>query len=165
VSDPAQIDMGTETISDVVASRVQQLRERRGWSARQLAEACAATGNPQLTESVVANIESGRRDKQGRRRRGVSVDELVAFAQALDVSIGLADATEVLGDLDLPNHKIAEHYRLALQVAQAAWDHDLIGCPDDATHTEVHQALVALRRHEMRVGPKVLVHPMTRSRG
>jgi hypothetical protein len=38
---------------------------------------------------VVANIESGRRDKQGRRRRDVSVDELVAFAQALEMSVGL----------------------------------------------------------------------------
>jgi transcriptional regulator with XRE-family HTH domain len=80
---------GPETVSDAVANRVQQLRKRRGWSARRLAKACAATGNPQLTESVVANIESGRRDKQGRRRRDVSVDELVAFAQALDVSVGL----------------------------------------------------------------------------
>jgi transcriptional regulator with XRE-family HTH domain len=80
---------GPETVSDAVANRVQQLRKRRGWSARRLAEACAATGNPQLTESVVANIECGRRDKQGRRRRDVSVDELVAFARALDVSVGL----------------------------------------------------------------------------
>src|SRR6266545_3617976 len=85
----AQIDMGIESISDVVANRVQQLRKRRGWSARRLAEACAATGNPQLTENVIANIEAGRRDKHGHRRRDVSVDELVAFARALDVSVGL----------------------------------------------------------------------------
>jgi transcriptional regulator with XRE-family HTH domain len=78
-----------ETMSDVVAARVQQLRKRRGWTARQLAEACAATGSPQLTENVIANIEAGRRDKQGRRRRDVTVDELVAFARALDVSVGL----------------------------------------------------------------------------
>jgi transcriptional regulator with XRE-family HTH domain len=78
-----------ETMSDVVANRVQQLRKRRGWSARRLAEACAATGNPQLTENVIANIEAGRRDEHGRRRRDVTVDELLAFARALDVSVGL----------------------------------------------------------------------------
>jgi transcriptional regulator with XRE-family HTH domain len=78
-----------ETMSDVVANRVQQLRKRRGWSARRLAEACAATGSPQLTESVIANIESGRRDEHSRRRRDVTVDELIAFARALDVSVGL----------------------------------------------------------------------------
>jgi transcriptional regulator with XRE-family HTH domain len=84
-----QLDAVTETMSDVVASRVQQFRKRRGWSGRRLAEACAATGNPQITESVVANIESGRRDEHGRRRRDVTVDELVAFARALDVSVAL----------------------------------------------------------------------------
>jgi transcriptional regulator with XRE-family HTH domain len=78
-----------ETMSDVVAARLQQLRKRRGWTARQLAEACAATGSPQLTENVIANIEAGRRDEHGRRRRDVTVDELVAFARALDVSVGL----------------------------------------------------------------------------
>jgi hypothetical protein len=39
-----------------------------------------------LTASVIANIESGRRDKQGRRRRHVTVEELVAFAAALQTS-------------------------------------------------------------------------------
>jgi transcriptional regulator with XRE-family HTH domain len=85
----ARINPGAETMSDLVAARIRQLRKRRGWTAKQLAEACAATGSPQLTESVVANIEAGRRDKQGRRRRDVSVDELISFSRALDVSVGL----------------------------------------------------------------------------
>ena len=76
--------MTENTISDRVAERVQELRKQRGWSARRLAEACAAIGSPQLTESVIANIESGRRE-DGRRRRDVTVDELIAFANALDV--------------------------------------------------------------------------------
>ena len=63
---------------------MKELRKRRGWSARRLAEACAATGSPQLSESVIANIESGRRE-DGRRRRDVTVDETIAFAKALDV--------------------------------------------------------------------------------
>jgi hypothetical protein len=49
-----------------------------------LAEECAATGSPQLSESVIANIESGRRDKSDRRRRDVTVDEAVGLARALD---------------------------------------------------------------------------------
>jgi transcriptional regulator with XRE-family HTH domain len=71
--------------SDTVARRVKELRKRRGWSARRLAEACAATGSPQLSESVIANIESGRRDESGRRRRDVTVDEAIGLAKALDV--------------------------------------------------------------------------------
>jgi transcriptional regulator with XRE-family HTH domain len=73
-----------ERPSDTVARRVKELRKRRGWSARRLAEACAATGSPQLSESVIANIESGRRE-DGRRRRDVTVDETIAFAKALEV--------------------------------------------------------------------------------
>jgi transcriptional regulator with XRE-family HTH domain len=74
-----------ETASDTVARRVKELRRRKDWSARRLAEACAATGSPQLSESVIANIESGRRDEHGRRRRDVTVDEAIGFAKALDV--------------------------------------------------------------------------------
>jgi transcriptional regulator with XRE-family HTH domain len=79
----------TEITSDMVAARLQQLRKQRGWSARKLAEACAAVGSPQLTESVIANIETGRRDRNGRRRRDVTVDEVGAFAKALNVSVAL----------------------------------------------------------------------------
>jgi transcriptional regulator with XRE-family HTH domain len=74
-----------ETASDTVARRVKELRKRRGWSARRLAEVCAATGSPQLSESVIANIESGRRDEHGRRRRDVTVDEVIGLAAALDM--------------------------------------------------------------------------------
>jgi transcriptional regulator with XRE-family HTH domain len=73
-----------ETASDGVARRVKELRQRRGWSAARLAQQCADQGAPQLTASVIANIESGRRDKQGRRRRDVTVDEAFAFGRALD---------------------------------------------------------------------------------
>lgn len=74
-----------ETPSDTVARRLRELRRRRGWSARRLAEACAATGSPQLSESVIANIEAGRRDETGRRRRDVTIDEVIGLATALDM--------------------------------------------------------------------------------
>jgi transcriptional regulator with XRE-family HTH domain len=73
----------SETPSDVVARRVKELRRQRDWSAARLAEECAKLGFPQLTESVIANIESGRRDESGRRRRDVTVNELDAFARTL----------------------------------------------------------------------------------
>jgi transcriptional regulator with XRE-family HTH domain len=76
-----------ETASDTVARRVKELRRRKGWSARRLAEACSATGSQQLSESVIANIESGRRDEHGRRRKDVTVDEAVGLARALDVPL------------------------------------------------------------------------------
>jgi transcriptional regulator with XRE-family HTH domain len=78
----------TETpLSDIVAGRVRELRQRWGWSAARLAERCAEVGAPQLTASVIANIESGRRDKQGRRRREVTVDEARYLGLALSVPI------------------------------------------------------------------------------
>lgn len=76
-----------ETASDTVARRVKELRRRKGWSARRLAEACAATGSRQLSESVIANIESGRRDEHGRRRKDVTADEAIGLARALDVPL------------------------------------------------------------------------------
>ncbi|HEX2806919.1 MAG TPA: helix-turn-helix transcriptional regulator [Kineosporiaceae bacterium] len=72
--------------SDVVARRVQEVRQSRGWSAQRLAERCAEIGAPHLTAAVVANIETGRRDGEGRRRRDITVDELLAFAAALGVA-------------------------------------------------------------------------------
>jgi transcriptional regulator with XRE-family HTH domain len=77
----------TETPSDAVARQIQQIRKRRSWSAKRLAQECAGAGAEHLTESVIANIESGRRDQHGRRRRDVTVDELVSLAQVLKVPV------------------------------------------------------------------------------
>lgn len=73
-------------VSDLVAERVKELRQRGGWmSTKSFAERCAEIGAPQLSASVLMNIESGRR-KDGQRTRTISVDELLALAAALDVS-------------------------------------------------------------------------------
>lgn len=74
------------SVSDVVADRVREVRRRRGLTAAQLAVRCAALGMPDLTASTLSNIETGRRDETGRRRRDVSVDELLTLAAALDVA-------------------------------------------------------------------------------
>jgi transcriptional regulator with XRE-family HTH domain len=63
--------------SDVTAARIKELRRERGLTAARLAERCAELGAPAITTNVVSNIET--------RRRDVNVDELMAFALALDV--------------------------------------------------------------------------------
>lgn len=53
---------------------------------KQLADQCAAIGAEELTAQALYNIGNGRRDEGGRRRRFVTVDEVVALALALDVA-------------------------------------------------------------------------------
>jgi transcriptional regulator with XRE-family HTH domain len=70
-----------------VAERLKELRRQIGiTNVATLAKQCADVGAKHLTASVLMNIESGRRDKEGRRRRDVTVDELLELAQALGVS-------------------------------------------------------------------------------
>lgn len=58
----------------------------RGWSVRELVEQCAAVGF-KVTSSVIENIEGQKRPSQeGRRRREVTADEVVALAYVLNVS-------------------------------------------------------------------------------
>ncbi|MFJ8269467.1 hypothetical protein ACIQ8G_03695 [Streptomyces sp. NPDC094154] len=73
-------------MSDVVAARVQEVRKMRVWTIKQLAERCAELGFPELTPNALYNLEGGRRDEEGRRRRNVTVDELLCLADALDVA-------------------------------------------------------------------------------
>jgi transcriptional regulator with XRE-family HTH domain len=76
----------TTTPSDIVAKRVREVRRRRSLSVAQLAQRCAELGMPELTEQALYNLEAGRADKRGRRRRAVTVDELLALALALHVA-------------------------------------------------------------------------------
>lgn len=69
----------SQTPTATVAARIRELRERRGLSARQLAERCAEAGADWLDRSIIANIESGR-------RRTITIDEVLVFAHALDVA-------------------------------------------------------------------------------
>lgn len=75
-----------ESASDVVAQRAQELRKRQGLTAKGLAERCALMGAPGMTASVIANIESGRPDLRGRRRRQITLEEWLILAQALHVA-------------------------------------------------------------------------------
>ncbi|MGH3536938.1 MAG: helix-turn-helix domain-containing protein [Pseudonocardiaceae bacterium] len=74
-------------VSDLVAARIRQLRIKRGFlTTEALAQRCAEIGATKLTAAVLMNIESGRRGPDGRRRRTVDVDELLALSHALNVS-------------------------------------------------------------------------------
>ncbi|WP_369184127.1 helix-turn-helix domain-containing protein [Streptomyces sp. Y1] len=88
----------TLSVSDAVALRVKEARNRRGWTMKQLAAACHDVGATKLTAPVLANIETGRRDANGVRRRELSIDEVVALAVALDISpmhlLGLPEEAE-----------------------------------------------------------------------
>lgn len=91
------------TPSAVIAAQIRKRREQLGLNREQLAERCATHGAPQLTHAAITNIETGRPDKAGKRRRDVSVEELLVLARALDASpllmmfpIGRQDEVEVL---------------------------------------------------------------------
>lgn len=67
----------TDGPTAVLAARLRELRERRGWSADRLAEEMASAGIP-WKRAVVTKLETGR-------RQAVSVAEWIALAYVLDV--------------------------------------------------------------------------------
>lgn len=82
-------------------------------TAQQLADRCASVGAPGLTASVIANIETGRRDAQKRRRRDVTVEELFAVAYALNVAPAVLLLPEDGGDVPITS-TIEMHPAVAL---------------------------------------------------
>jgi transcriptional regulator with XRE-family HTH domain len=72
-------------VSDLIAERLRDVRFELGWTAAELAAACARAGQPRITAAVIANIETGRRNPDGTRRRQVSVDEMLLFAAVLKI--------------------------------------------------------------------------------
>lgn len=73
----------------MVARQVRKYRLRRGLSVRQLAEECAKLGAPQLTSASLGNIERGQDPEARRKRRDVTVDELLVLGKALKVAPSL----------------------------------------------------------------------------
>lgn len=64
----------------VVAQNVRDLRKARRWSARIVAERCAAAGASGLGRGTIASLETGG-------RASVTVDEVAVLAAVLDVSV------------------------------------------------------------------------------
>lgn len=94
------------SINEVIAARVREYRQRRGWSVRQLAEECAKHGAPQLTAASLGNIERGQDEGAKRKRREVTVAELVILGYVFDIPpvllmfpIGMDASVSVLPDV------------------------------------------------------------------
>ena len=79
------VDM-TDTVSDLTAARIAARRGELRLTKRDLAAKCLAAGHGNLTESVIGDLERGRPDATGQRRRRITVDELHALAQVLGCS-------------------------------------------------------------------------------
>jgi transcriptional regulator with XRE-family HTH domain len=90
--------------SDTAAEQINRLRKRAGLNREQLAERIRKLGGPSsMTAAAIANIETGRRDAEGRRRRDLTLEELALFAGALgvppvllEIPVGSHDLVEVL---------------------------------------------------------------------
>ncbi|RKT49350.1 helix-turn-helix domain-containing protein, partial [Saccharothrix australiensis] len=75
-------------ISDAIAAAIRAHRKRQGMTREELARELWDVGAPQtMSAAVVGYIETGRRDKDGARRREVTVDELVLIAAALSTPV------------------------------------------------------------------------------
>jgi transcriptional regulator with XRE-family HTH domain len=75
-----------QTVSDVVAARVRDVRAKRKLTVAELAARCAEMGAPGLTANALYKLEGRRNSPAERRPRPVSVDELLALALALNVA-------------------------------------------------------------------------------
>lgn len=71
--------MDPSATSRQLARRIRLRRRQRGWSAQQLADACADTGLESLTRATIAKIESGT-------RQSVTADEIAVLARVLRTS-------------------------------------------------------------------------------
>ena len=72
--------MANLSASDLAGLRIRQARQRRDWTAKELADHCAAAGAPQITPTVITNLETRR-----RKTRELTVDEMLVLAHVLDV--------------------------------------------------------------------------------
>lgn len=68
--------MTEETVTRLLADRIKRARAVRGWTAQQLADACARAGGVTLTRGTIAKIESGA-------RKSVTAEEIAVLAHVL----------------------------------------------------------------------------------
>lgn len=71
--------------SEIIAAQVRRRRRQLDLNRQQLADRCASIGAAQLTPAALTNIETGRPDSSGKRRREVTVEELLALSHALGI--------------------------------------------------------------------------------
>ncbi|WP_147315505.1 WD40 domain-containing protein [Asanoa ferruginea] len=73
-----------------MALSIRRRRDELGWSARELAERCAALGMPSLTRVTIAKIEN--------HSRGIGMEELAVLAAALGVRFDELTSEQVSGE-------------------------------------------------------------------
>jgi transcriptional regulator with XRE-family HTH domain len=74
------VSVANISASDLAGRRIREARQRRGWTARDLAERCAEAGAPQVSATVITNLETRR-----RATREITVEEVFTLARVLDV--------------------------------------------------------------------------------
>lgn len=74
-----------QVLSDLVGREIRRYREAAEMSRDEVARRCADAGWAGISSMVLLYIENGRPDASGRRKREISVDELVALAFVLGV--------------------------------------------------------------------------------
>lgn len=150
-------------ISDVISAAMRDHRKRQGMTREELAGELWNVGAPQsMSAAVVGYIETGRRDKEGARRREVSVDELVLIAAALSTPVRdlLGEHAENFGFDDAPPCKeCAERASRGGRVlAQAREDVEDMGELDEFEGTLVEALFVvaeAIDRRDDKLPPLV----------
>ncbi|WP_182262449.1 helix-turn-helix domain-containing protein [Rhodococcus sp. UFZ-B548] len=105
-----EVEWSGPSLSDRVADQIVAYRKRPtiAMNREQLAQRCAELGAPGLTFAALTNIETGRK-KDGKRRRDITIDELVVIARALRVPpavlmfpVGLVDEVEPVPSVKVP---------------------------------------------------------------
>jgi transcriptional regulator with XRE-family HTH domain len=72
--------MTSLSASDIAGRHIRQARTERGWTVRELADRCAKAGAPQITHTVITNLETRRRGT-----REITLDETLVLARVLGV--------------------------------------------------------------------------------
>lgn len=72
-------------LSELVGQGIRSYRESASLTREQVAGLCRAAGWPEITSTVLHYLETGRPDAAGRRRREITIDEMVALAYVLGV--------------------------------------------------------------------------------
>ncbi len=127
----------TDQVMATVAAEVRRRRKKRGISAQELADACAAIGHP-IPRNVIANMESGRRSV-------LPLVDVIVLAEALDTHPAL---------LIYPLGHVSEVQRLPLQHPTPTWHamswftgesgYDLDAALVKAFRAQGHQESIAL---------------------
>lgn len=110
------VTMTEHDVCDRVVANIRKDRSKRGWS---MAELAARAG---LSENVIENIESGRRDKTGRRRRHITADEIEAIEVAL---FGQPLRGSLFVDPDWEEKNLEENHRRREEFTRMMKDPDL----------------------------------------